>query len=155
MKVELPWPDRILSPNARAHYMKVAQAKSAYSATCFWLTKATIRDPIEDRRHLRITFHPPDRKRRDLDNMLASIKYGLDGFSRGLGVDDFEWSLTITRGQPAKPGAVIIEVTHGPDRQRPPGAETTETGARDSKGTCAHCGGEVPALRDLPEAWTE
>ena len=155
MKVELPWPDRTLSPNARVHHMALAKVKKAYSAECFWLTRSTIRHDLGTRRHLRITFCPPDRRARDLDNMLASIKYGLDGFSRAVGIDDSEWSLSIARGQPGKPGKVIVELTHEPVRTRPPGVETAEAGTGHESCTCPHCGGEVPALRDLPQTWTE
>ena len=56
---------------------------------------------------LDITFHPPDNRRRDLDNMLASIKSGLDGISDALGVDDSTWTLTIRRGETCKPEGYI------------------------------------------------
>lgn len=61
--------------------------------------------------HLRICFHPPDKRRRDLDNMLASIKSGLDGISDAIGVDDSQWSLSLSRGEPVPGGAVAIEIT--------------------------------------------
>jgi crossover junction endodeoxyribonuclease RusA len=60
--------------------------------------------------HLRLTFHPPDKRKRDLDNMLASVKSGLDGVSDAMGVDDSRWSLTLRRGEPTPGGAVVIEV---------------------------------------------
>lgn len=107
--VELPWPPASLSPNARKHWRALASAKSAYLTDCYYATKAAKLD-VGDKRHLRITFHPPDKRRRDLDNMLASLKAGLDGFSEAVGVDDYEWSLTITRGNTRKGGAVIVEV---------------------------------------------
>lgn len=87
--------------------------------------------------------------------MLASIKYGLDGFSRAVGIDDSEWSLSIARGQPGKLGKVIVELTYEPIRTRPPRAETAEAQAEHKSRTCPHCGGEVPAMRDLPQTWTE
>jgi len=64
--------------------------------------------------HLRITFHPPDMRRRDLDNMLASIKSQLDGIADVIGVDDSMWGLTILRGDVAKGGCVCIEVVPKP-----------------------------------------
>lgn len=155
MKVELPWPDKSLSPNARVHYMALARVKKAYSAECFWLTRSTIRQDPGSRRHLRITFCPPDQRPRDLDNMLASIKYGLDGFSQAVGIDDSEWSISIARGQPGKPGKVIVELTHEPVRTWPPGAEITEAGTRHESCTCPHCGGKIFALRDLQPTWTK
>ena len=59
--------------------------------------------------HLDITFYPPDRRKRDLDNMLSAIKYGLDGIALASGVDDYSWSLTISRGVPMKDGEVHIQ----------------------------------------------
>lgn len=60
--------------------------------------------------HLAIEFCPPDNRRRDLDNMLASCKACLDGLSDALGVDDSQWTLTLLRGPKAKGGAVNITV---------------------------------------------
>jgi crossover junction endodeoxyribonuclease RusA len=40
---------------------------------------------------------PPDRRHRDLDNLLASIKAGLDGLADVWKVDDSKWSLQITK----------------------------------------------------------
>lgn len=60
--------------------------------------------------HLAIQFCPPNRRKRDLDNMLASLKATLDGLSDAMGVDDSGWSLTLTRGEPVKGGAVFITI---------------------------------------------
>lgn len=60
--------------------------------------------------HLRITFNPPDRRKRDLDNLLASIKSHLDGVADVIGVDDSKWGLTLVRGEVVKGGAVKVEV---------------------------------------------
>ena len=47
--------------------------------------------------HLSIEFVPPNRRGFDLDNLLSRLKSGLDGLSDVLGVNDRNWSLTITR----------------------------------------------------------
>lgn len=57
-----------------------------------------------------ITFCPPDRRRRDLDNMLAACKPLLDGIADATGVDDHLWSLTIRRGDPVNGGEVRIHL---------------------------------------------
>ena len=46
---------------------------------------------------LHITFVPPDRRHRDLDNLLASIKAGLDGLADVWKVDDSKWELQISK----------------------------------------------------------
>ncbi len=58
---------------------------------------------------LEITFHPPDERRRDLDNCLASIKLGLDGIAEALGIDDRHFHpITIDWGEVVKGGRVDI-----------------------------------------------
>lgn len=109
----LPWPHKDLSPNARKHRVAVAPIRKRARHDAGWLCKeAGLHFPhlAEKGLHLRITFCPPDRRRRDLDNMLASIKSHLDGVADVIGVDDSKWELTIRRGDVVKGGAVQIEV---------------------------------------------
>ena len=106
MIVLLPWPPKELSPNARVHWAKKAKAAKSYRNGAVWVTP---RD--EPGRNVTITFNPPDNRRRDLDNMLASIKSGLDGIAAAIGVDDSQWSLTIRKGEIVKGGLVTVEVT--------------------------------------------
>lgn len=110
--VTLPWPPRDLSPNARVHHMALAKVKKAYKQACAWQAVAQgVKPMTKDALHLNITFVPPDKRHRDLDNMLASIKAGLDGLRDVLGVDDSNWALTI-RKTPHIGGMVVIEVAH-------------------------------------------
>ena len=96
MEVVLPWPPRDLSPNARVHWSRKAKAARAYRESCYWLTKQSgLRPSSDGRLHVMIEFVPPDRRVRDRDNMLASIKNGLDGFAQALGVNDSRFDLTI------------------------------------------------------------
>ena len=61
--------------------------------------------------HATITFHPPDARRRDLDNMLASSKSAIDAVSEAIGTDDSKWSLTLIKGEPRpKQGEVVMEL---------------------------------------------
>lgn len=88
----LPWPLPELSPNARAHHMAKARAAKAYKDACWILTKERCWAPDLDKYiHLKITFYPPSRRRMDLDNMLASIKHGLDGVAHAWGIDDSQF----------------------------------------------------------------
>lgn len=41
-----------------------------------------------------LRFVPPDRRARDIDNLVASMKSGLDGLADVLGVDDSRWALS-------------------------------------------------------------
>jgi crossover junction endodeoxyribonuclease RusA len=60
--------------------------------------------------HIRVTFNVPDRRKRDMDNMFASIKSDLDGISDVIGVDDSKWDFTLRRGEVVKGGSVVVEV---------------------------------------------
>jgi crossover junction endodeoxyribonuclease RusA len=46
---------------------------------------------------LRVTLrvYPPDKRRRDWDNVIASLKSGLDGIADALGIDDSRFRLSI------------------------------------------------------------
>lgn len=99
LKILFPWPHKALSPNARVHWTAAASAKRGYRKDWFVLAKkAGWGFEHETALHLDIVFYPPDKRSRDLDNMLASIKSGLDGLADAIGVDDRYWGLTITRG---------------------------------------------------------
>tara|TARA_R110000796_G_scaffold117736_1_gene230802 strand:- start:32341 stop:32685 length:345 start_codon:yes stop_codon:yes gene_type:complete len=110
MEIKLSWPPKELNPNARIHHHALARAKAAYKAACGWEMKAQGVQSIDATAlHVSLTFYPPNRIRRDLDNMLSSMKAGLDALSDVLGVDDSLWSITITKAQETG-GYVLIEV---------------------------------------------
>jgi crossover junction endodeoxyribonuclease RusA len=113
--VTLPWPDKRLSPNAREDRRAIASIRKAQKDTAFWLAKkAGLSFPhLREGLHVKLTFHPPDNRRRDLDNMLASVKSALDGIALATGVDDHLWGLTIERAAPVKGGAVIVQCGFG------------------------------------------
>lgn len=111
MIVVLPWPPSELSPNTRVHWAKKAKAAKKYGRDAYFASFAIGNSPPADCAPLvSITFNPPNNRRRDLDNMLASIKSGLDGIASAIGVDDSKWALTITKGEPVKGGLVTVEV---------------------------------------------
>ncbi|AZB63881.1 endodeoxyribonuclease RusA [Cereibacter sphaeroides] len=91
--------------------MVLAKRKREYRADCAWLAKAACGKLNAQRAELRFTFRPPDRKGRDKDNMIASIKAGIDGLADALGVDDRRFEMDFEIGEPVKNGAVIVEVT--------------------------------------------
>jgi crossover junction endodeoxyribonuclease RusA len=80
----LPWFPPDLKPNARVYRLKKALAAKQYRQACYLLAKG--HEPMQG--HLKITFYPPDRRPRDLDNCLAAIKSGLDGIADAWGIND-------------------------------------------------------------------
>lgn len=86
--ITLPWPPKELSPNARVHRMVKARQAKVYKQACWALAKMVDVQLPPGRIHLAITFYPPNRQRRDLDNLLASIKAGIDGVAMAWQIDD-------------------------------------------------------------------
>ncbi len=115
--IELPWPAKALSPNARVHWAVLAKAKKAYRTRCRVIgSQAGLGAvPVGDRPvAVHLTFFAPDRRARDWDNLVASMKAGLDGLADAMGVDDSRWRLSFTLDPEPVPGGVVavsIEVT--------------------------------------------
>jgi hypothetical protein len=42
--------------------------------------------------------------------MLASFKHGIDAIAHVMGVDDYEFSLSLKRGDPVKGGLVVVSI---------------------------------------------
>lgn len=112
--IRLPWPPSSLSPNARGHWSIKAKAAKKYRGEARLIAQgAGCRALSCDALTVEITFHPPDKRHRDTDNMLASIKSGLDGIADATGVDDSKWHYGIRRDDPVKGGAVLVHVLPG------------------------------------------
>ena len=107
--IRLPWPPRCLSPNSRKDRRAATDSRRTYRDAGFWAAKEVLAQ-IQPDSHLDITFFPPDKRRRDLDNMLSSIKAGLDGIAAATCGDDSGWTLSISKGQPSASGGVIVHV---------------------------------------------
>lgn len=105
--ISLPYPPAKLSPNSRCHWAQKARVFAAYKFQCHALLSQH-RPALWGRDSFELRFLPPDRHRRDLDNMLASSKAALDALSEVCGVDDSKFSLKIVKGEPVKGGAVVI-----------------------------------------------
>jgi len=109
--VTLPWPDKRLSPNARQHWARLRLVKAQAKNDAAWATRAIRPGSLPDGPiPLKITFYPPDNRRRDRDNMQASLKAALDGVAQALGVDDYRFLPSYEFAPPEKPGRVEIEV---------------------------------------------
>jgi crossover junction endodeoxyribonuclease RusA len=113
-RIELPWPPRELHPNTRIHWAKKApktRAARQWAQTATW--KAGVRGNDQDipiAIKATVVFCPPDKRARDIDGMLSSIKAYLDGISDVIGVDDSKWQLALRREDPRKGGAVFVEL---------------------------------------------
>src|SRR3546814_7739224 len=109
--VHLPWPPAALKPNgSHGHWSRKSSASKNYRADCLVLAKAARLKPVDGPMALRIEFYPPDKRRRDLDNMLASFKYGIDAVAEAMGVDDSLFEFRLCRCAPKKRGEIIVLV---------------------------------------------
>lgn len=115
MRLELPWPPRELHPNARVHFMRRAAAAKACREQAYWLAReaynlSPVRVKDRDAILVSLTFHPPDKRRRDLDGMLTSSKNQLDGIADALGINDQLFEFNLKRAEPIKGGKILVEI---------------------------------------------
>jgi crossover junction endodeoxyribonuclease RusA len=106
----LPWPPKELSPNARVHRLAKAKFAKEYRYACWVLAKEAKLVAPEGQVHLKITFFPPTRQPRDLDNCLASIKSGLDGVADALGINDRDFRPITIDIASAIGGLIVLEL---------------------------------------------
>ncbi len=111
MKIELPYPPKELSPNATLHWAKKMKFKKSYRQTCWALalSQKLTAPPGEGKIDIHITFYPPDRRHRDADNMVASIKAGLDGVADALKVNDKRFLPTFKFSDEPL-GKIVVEI---------------------------------------------
>ena len=94
MRIIIPnLPPRDASPNARVHYMKLANVKRNMKDVMIGsvLEMSPIDRPDEplEKAHLTITFRASDKRRRDMDNLLSASKAYVDGLvAAGVIADD-------------------------------------------------------------------
>ena len=119
MLLELPWPPKELTPNAkrRKHWTVYSGKASKYRRDCSLLTTALLNAERVPRtmalKILSITFYPPDRRRRDDDGMIGAFKAGRDGVADALGVDDHSFRPNYHFAEPVKNGRVVIHIGEG------------------------------------------
>lgn len=109
--IELPFPPSKLSPNARLHWRALATVKKAYKAECAWsLFQTPVPQLTGERIPLTITIAPPDKRRRDRDNLQSALKYALDQLAEHWGVDDYLFDPSYRFAEPVKGGRVIVAI---------------------------------------------
>ncbi|PCJ24109.1 MAG: endodeoxyribonuclease RusA [SAR86 cluster bacterium] len=110
MIIELPYPSKDLNPNGRIHWAQLARAKKGYRGDCALFTRMAIgRKTFTAPVTISITMYPPDRRRRDDDNAIASFKAGRDGVADAIKVDDADWDTTY-RVEKEPLNKVVIEI---------------------------------------------
>jgi len=114
IQVELPFPPSELRHNAHQHWRKRHTAAALYKSVCAIDLRAQGLGKLDtDRLHLSITFHPPDKRRHDLDGLLSRAKWAIDSIADATGVDDYHYTMDLRRGEPVKGGKVVITLMEG------------------------------------------
>lgn len=120
LTITLPWPPAMLSPNDRPpHWAVLYRAKKAYREACYWQAmEQGVRPNQQYKPPLTavVEYYPPDRRKRNRDNMIGASKSGLDGLADALGVPDEDWILTFefpedSPGVPTIGGMLKVLVT--------------------------------------------
>lgn len=115
MVIELPFPDASLNPNRKNghHWAKTKNAKDVALKAGYYATLAVMAKektpaiPIP----MTVTFIAPDKRKRDLDNLLASGKNYYDGIAKALGIDDSQFEpITLKRGYDKANPRMIVEI---------------------------------------------
>lgn len=111
VSISLPWPDKHLSPNARVHHRVKAEYVKMAREVAFFETRNTVGVSLltpDDRLALVVTAHPPDKRKRDLDNVLSSCKSYVDGIFQALSLDDSQIQETTVRWGNAIPAGQVV-----------------------------------------------
>lgn len=111
--IHLPWPRKALSPNARVHWRtKAPFVKAARAEAAWWAVIAFAgQKPAWARVAVSVIFFPPDNRRRDLDNLIASLKPTMDGIAEAIGIDDAKFVPTYSIGDPVPMGRVSVSLS--------------------------------------------
>ena len=111
--IRLPWPSSAMSQNgSHGHWTKKANARKAARRTAFTLARQQlVRHPMPDA-ELIFTYSPPDRRRRDVQNMPELLKAYIDGIADAMGCDDNKFRPVYPSefGPVVKGGAVLVHI---------------------------------------------
>ena len=93
LRIRLPYPDRALNPNTRRVWQASLKPKREAREVGYYAVREAMRGEdsyVDDAAplRLRIAIHPPDNRRRDLDNIIAALKPYQDGIFDYIMMDD-------------------------------------------------------------------
>lgn len=114
MKLTFPWFLKELKPNWTGHYMQKAKSKAIYRAEC---EKITLKEMgaypvgVSSFSTIKAKFYKPNNRHMDLDNMLASIKSGIDGMCDALQINDKQFTTIIIEKSDSIGGYIEIELS--------------------------------------------
>ena len=115
--VVVPWPHQYLSPNSRVNWAAKYQVSIRARKMGCLLAKEIFgcgffAKPKGNRISVRLITHACDKRHRDEDNIIASLKSWLDGIADGIHVDDAAFHfLPLEVGSTKRPPDIEIWLT--------------------------------------------
>ena len=97
--------------------LRAAKAEAKDELVALLIEQGCVQDPLWERAHLKLTFVAADKRRRDLDNLIAACKPWIDGLvgASGVIVDDAADRLSIEPSyRIGENEQTILEVTYVP-----------------------------------------
>jgi len=112
VEICLPWPDSALSPNSHLHWRARQAARILARDDAMMAALATGKKlDLNVALCLTVTMYPPDRRRRDADNVLASLKVSIDSLCGAIDVDDWQIRRVVLEwGDVMKGGQVMLKL---------------------------------------------
>lgn len=112
MRITFPWFLKELKPNWSGHYMQKAKAKSIYRSECERITLKELehQDVDKECKEIHFTFYKPNKRHMDADNMLASMKSGIDGMCDALKINDKQFKRIVINVAEEIGGYVEVEI---------------------------------------------
>lgn len=114
IKLTLPWPDTKLWVNRNSgRSWKWRQSEKVEARDHAYYLALEYKGCLPPAEHYKITyvFHPPTRRKYDLEGAHAAMKPYVDGIAAALGVDDYLFYPALQdRGEPVKGGEVVIRI---------------------------------------------
>lgn len=110
-EITLPWPEKALHSNSRAHWAEKARAVKDARNAAWAVSMQTPRVPCAPKARILIEYYPPT-KRGDVHNVPYSLKAYIDGIAEAMGCDDRGFDVDYPRvwAGSGKPGKVVFRI---------------------------------------------
>lgn len=117
--IRIGWPDKALSKNVSSPWGRGAQirrtkATAAQRREAWGVALAEgIKHLQTERPQIKVTYHPPSKRKMDLHNVQSMLAGAIDGIQDAIGVDDrnFDISWPDAFSDVVKGGCVVFEVS--------------------------------------------
>lgn len=110
IEIKLPWPDKALHSNSRAHWSIKARCTKLARQTS-WFEAQYAKLPCWPEAEILIEYYPPTR-RGDPQNVPGSLKAYIDGIADAMGCDDRKFRVDYPRmfAGTKKSGEVVFRI---------------------------------------------